>query len=229
MFAQIFRLLSTYSLIKPKRGSNVEGCEILNALLTCKDIDDNRFSNICSTLERIISDDDPSIESIPNFLDKVRDHDERLSRTEEFVQGFVAGYVAFRAQRLTKCDECLSTTITDNHERDDAKFKMINLCNKGRLKYPSEILYNLTETLENVILSIVAGGQLNCDTFFHITQELEKYKLPLIGCENHTVEFTKSIVSFYLITRAHFIAKRYNVINNSTKEKSKKCHKDAKL
>ena len=42
LFAGIFRLLSMYSLIKPPRGSNVSGAEILQALISLKDVSDEK-------------------------------------------------------------------------------------------------------------------------------------------------------------------------------------------
>lgn len=37
-FIQLFRLLSLYSLVKPPKGSNVAGADMLQSLLNVKDI-----------------------------------------------------------------------------------------------------------------------------------------------------------------------------------------------
>lgn len=37
-FIQIFRLLSLYSLVKPPKGSNVSGADMLQSLLNVKDL-----------------------------------------------------------------------------------------------------------------------------------------------------------------------------------------------
>ncbi|KAK3914473.1 Transposable element P transposase [Frankliniella fusca] len=46
VFAQLFRLLSIYALVKPVRGSNITGGEMINTLLNLKDL------NSCSKQER---------------------------------------------------------------------------------------------------------------------------------------------------------------------------------
>lgn len=38
MFAQLFRLLSVYSLVKPMRGSNITGGEMVTTLLKLDDL-----------------------------------------------------------------------------------------------------------------------------------------------------------------------------------------------
>lgn len=38
MFAQLFRLLSFYSLVKPMKGSNITGGEMLTTLLNLEDL-----------------------------------------------------------------------------------------------------------------------------------------------------------------------------------------------
>ena len=96
---------------------------------------------------------------------------------------------------------------------------MIDACDRGHLQYPSEELYVLTDTLENIILHILAGDSLNCDTFCHIVENIENCKISLVGCSEHCREFLKSVVIFYLI---YFVAKRYNAINNAYKKKSKR-------
>ena len=230
MFAQIFRLLSVYSLIKPRKGSNVEGVDILNTILTFKDLDQNkRRENLCLLLDKVISDDDLAVETIPTFLEKVKDHDQRFCKTPEFVQGFVAGYVAFRAKKLTKCDNCIQNVQNRSKVAAEMQYKMIDACNRGRLQYPSEELYVLTDILEDIILHISAGSTLNCDTFYHIVESIEEYKIPLVGRSDHCRDFTKSVITFYLITRSHFIAKPYNAINDACRKKTKKCRKNSKL
>ena len=206
MFAQVFRLLSVYSLIKPRRGSNVEGVEILNTILNFKDVkEDKRHETLCLLLDKIRSDNDPAIEHIPTFLERVKEHDQRFCRTPEFVQALH------------------SNVQNENRPADDVRYEMIDACNRGRLKYPSNDLYLLVDTLENIILHILAGGTLNCDTFYHIVESIKGYKIPLDGCSEHRQEFPKSVVSFYLITRSHFVAKRYNTIHDHSSKKSKKC------
>jgi len=41
LFIQMFRLLTIYSLVKPPRGSNISGGEMLKTLLNIEDISDS--------------------------------------------------------------------------------------------------------------------------------------------------------------------------------------------
>lgn len=53
--------------------------------------------------------------------------------------------------------------------------------------------------------------------------------LPLIGCTEHNHFLTKHVCHFYLITRSHFISKRYNEINDAQRKKTRRNRKNAKL
>lgn len=61
LFVQVYRLLSFYSLVKPPKGSNVQGAEIFETLLQSKDVacesDDNK-SILASTLQKMIEKED---------------------------------------------------------------------------------------------------------------------------------------------------------------------------
>ena len=58
-------------------------------MLNFKDLrEDKGREKICVILDKIISDDDPAVEHIPTFLQRVQDHNQRLCGTPEFVQGF---------------------------------------------------------------------------------------------------------------------------------------------
>ncbi|XP_046407616.1 uncharacterized protein LOC124172243 [Ischnura elegans] len=64
-FVQVFRLMGTYSLVKPPKGCNVSGPDVLEALLRLTDITprDDRWSLYQSTLDRII-DNGVSVEDV---------------------------------------------------------------------------------------------------------------------------------------------------------------------
>ena len=141
IFAQVFRLLSTYSLIKPRRGSTVEVVDILIRMLNFKDLhEDKGRQKLCVIIDKIISNDDHAVEHIITFLQRVQDHNQRLCGTPEFVQGFVAGFVAFRGKSLTKCSNCIENVQSPKKSGDDERFKMIDSYNRGRLQYPSDDL-----------------------------------------------------------------------------------------
>ena len=59
---------------------------------------------------------------------------------------------------------------------------MIDSYNRGRLQYPSDDLYTLTDNIENLILHTLAGGALSRGTFDHILDSLHNCELPKVGC-----------------------------------------------
>ena len=58
VFAQLFRLLSLYSLVKPTKGSNITGGEMLQTLLDLKDFKskkpEERHEALTKKLDEII-------------------------------------------------------------------------------------------------------------------------------------------------------------------------------
>lgn len=186
--------------------------------------------SLCHILERVISTDDPLIENIPYVLERFQNVNEQQSMTKDFVTGFIAGYISFKAKNMTKCFSCIqSLQNPDKTGGEGGRYKLINALNRGGLHYPSNELYSLINSIEEQILSIVECDQLNSDTFFDILDALRSIEISKVGCDDHKHEFTISIMSFYLIMRSHFIAKRYNSYNDMNKKNSKKFRKSAKL
>ena len=92
--------MSVYSLIKPRKGSNIEGVDILNTMLNFNNLQkEKQQKTLCKILDRVILKDNPAIDEFPNFLESVNEHDERLCFSPDFVQYNMADYVSFRAKK----------------------------------------------------------------------------------------------------------------------------------
>ena len=95
-FLQLYRLLSTYSLVKPSKGSSVAGSEMLNALLDISDVTDDvdsRSSEFRQLLDEIL---DKGVELrtgdiISEALENFKDHEYDLITSSNFIIGYVAG------------------------------------------------------------------------------------------------------------------------------------------
>ena len=61
-----------------------------------------------------------------------------------------------------------------------------------------------------------------------IINSLNEKDVPIVGCEEHKLSFTKIIYNLLLITRSYFILKCVNA-DNANREKSKKLKKNAKF
>ncbi|KAK3918957.1 Transposable element P transposase, partial [Frankliniella fusca] len=77
LFINVYRLLMTYSLVKPPRGSNVSGGEMLEALLQMKDLEGEKYEENRKQLEAKIDkylDQDVKVEELAEM-----DHQDALA------------------------------------------------------------------------------------------------------------------------------------------------------
>ncbi|XP_067215656.1 uncharacterized protein [Linepithema humile] len=241
LFIQIYRLISTYSLVKPPKGCNVSTGEIMNVLLNIKDIEDTKereeqwISQIDTILDR--GRNNEILAYAPSILN---DHDLHICTTSDYILTYIAGYVARKGNRFSKniinnknviCEECLKTLILQPNDVIPERHKLIQIKTKGYLKNPSIALFNLLSILEKGIIEATKCGEINVNTLFEIMELIdeEKNSLALIGCEKHKYEFTKNIIRFYLITRMFFLVKQANKNDNAEREKTKEKRKSSKL
>lgn len=240
LFMQTYKLVSTYSLIKPPKGCNVEGNEILEALLKLKDVENRnerkeRWESIVDT----ILDKGSAPDILGEASRVIKDHDYTMSETSEYALSYIAGYVSRKSARFVKyitnnttaeCNDCLQSLTLLPHDVIPERHKLIELKSRGSLKHPSVKLFDLIQILEIATIGVVKEGEVHVDTIFEITQRLEEISpLPFVGCEQHAFLLTRRIVIFYLTMRMFFIYKQYNKNNNETREKTKESRKSAKL
>lgn len=222
LFIQMFRLISTYSLIKPPKNSNVTGGEMIETLINIQDLSNVNVTKdtLEGELDSII--DKGQFEELPDVIALMHDHDYRSTSTSSQVLSYLAGYIARKANRFTKCKKCLSSLRNDclSSSRD----KLIDMRSKGNLIHSSNNLFSLISTLEKSTLEALKNEELNMNTLLTITEMIEQGdSIQLVGCVDHKEEFSKAIVRFFLIMRMCFIVKRANYKDTMTsKEKTKK-------
>lgn len=240
LFIQMYRLVSTYSLIKPPKGSNVEGAEMVQVLLNIKDIknEEQRRTEWEAQLDAIL-EKGRNCSVLSDAAQILQDHDYFKCTTSEYVVAYISGFVVRKSQRFIKfkqgnetitCQKCLSTLQFEKNSEHPEFFKLIDLKSKGYLFYPSVKLFEFISVLERATLEVVDDTTINSNTLFDITRALEKLTpLPVVGCENHQNHLTHNILRFYLTTRMFFIAKQSNKNDSIAKQKTQANRKLAKL
>lgn len=102
LFIQMYKLVSTCSLIKPLKGSNVQGNDIINVLINIKDINNNNEklqqwnAQIYTLLDKGLHSD-----KITEAALLLKEHDYFKCSTSEYVLAYVSCFVARKSNRFT--------------------------------------------------------------------------------------------------------------------------------
>lgn len=117
-FIQMYKLVSTCSLIKPPKGCNISGGELMNVLLSIKDIKDpaERQQQWLDQIDTIL-DRGKNVDILAEAASELDGHDYFLCTTSDYVLSYIAGYIARKGSRFAKfgdkqptvCEDCLKT------------------------------------------------------------------------------------------------------------------------
>jgi len=116
----MYKLISTYSLIKFPKGCNVStGDLIMNVLLNIKNIKDMKEREEQWTGQIDILDRGRNTEILANALSILNDHDSHICTTSDYILTYIAGYVARKENRFFRninnkniiCEECLNALV----------------------------------------------------------------------------------------------------------------------
>lgn len=158
LFIQMYKLVSTYSLVKPPKGCNISGGELMNVLLNIKDIKDpaERQQQWLDQIDTIL-DRGKNVDILAEAASELDMHDYFLCTTSDYVLSYVAEYVARKGPRFTKfgdskqltvCEDCLKTLILGPNDSIPEEHRLILLKTKMSLKHPSVALVDLLSILE---------------------------------------------------------------------------------
>lgn len=257
LFLQAARIFMTRKLLKVARGSNVTGSELLTELgerneelveeketksLWLEKIDEifqdeiaeeNDTQEQNKSAEEKEKEKEKELDEEEHSLDQFSwdmEHDYDVAKTSPYVIAYIAGYVARKAQKFSKCANCLNSLKVANS--NDKNHEFIKLMSEGHLIYPSGSLENFIKKLEDCVLYVVGatGLGLRYDTCHKIIDTIirKKDEVPKVGCAQHFNILTKKILLFYVLMRCCFLANSYNSIYCEKKEKSKNLKKLAK-
>ena len=114
---QMYRLISTYSLVQSPKGSKVRSSEIFDVLLSIKDIKDaeEKKEQWNAQLNTIL--DRGCADVFAEAASFEKEHDDLYSKPSEYATAYMAGYVARKTlMRFEKyvngqstCEECVKT------------------------------------------------------------------------------------------------------------------------
>lgn len=240
LFVQMYRLVSTYSLVKPPKGSNISGGDILTVLLNIKDITDSadRKTQWDAQIDTIL-DRGVHSEVLSQAASIIDEHDYFKCTTSEYIVAYMSGYVARKTTRFASflsnkkrviCKDCIETLQLPSSESIPDSYKLITLKSKGYLINPSVNLLALISVLEKATVETLSANEVTVETLFDITKAVENLApLPLVGCDRHDRTITHSIIRFYLTNRMHFISKQENKNNDVQIQQTREKRKAAKL
>lgn len=222
--------MSTYSLLKPPKGSNVTGEETFSffshAMQENKIIgrEDVKFS--AEDIWRIAMD-----HGAAEFDDAYAfDHDwllEVVEETEHLKLEYFCGYLIKKINRVTSCENCIRSlkgSECGNLLSQRNKFNVLHI--------PSHYLVALISYLEKIIHSEIGGEihNLQPDTFFKICRKIDCNFIDseFIGCAEHQEILVLKITHFYLVTRLYLIIREAKK-GLKNREKTKELKKHSKL
>lgn len=144
VFLLIFRMLCTYSLVKPPTRCNVTEADLLDALMSADDPDihekptgRSQWSDIKDVIinktEAYSSDFSPDYE-VENAIQL-----EDLTDTNDGILRYLAGYVAKKATKFNKCSECHSVILSSSDPNPLGLIECRNYFNV--LHSPSDALF----------------------------------------------------------------------------------------
>lgn len=158
--------------------------------------------------------------------DVILDHDYDITQTSNYVIAYIAGFMARKVSRFTKCSDCTKMlTSTNPTDRD----RMIEEMSDGNLIFPSETLFMLIRQLENHVLTVVGTKNFTSNTMFPILQKISTINdLPVLGCDEHRKQFMIKIINNFIVMRGHFLTDFFNRNINNRQIMTKRMRKYAK-
>ena len=214
--AQIFRLLSLYSLIKPPKGSNVSGGSMLEALIIALHCNKDQAMSI---KEKFDLELDKALQNDINFGTTVsfRDNEEAFA--------YVCGSIA-RRHKLEECANCVETIVGDGIEEFNT---FIILRSRGHLTFPSNQLITLLQEVESLIAKTL-HQEIKRNTLLEVIQIIGEHGLTsFVGCDEHKIEITKKIVFSFIMLRLTFSCQREARKRAADSSKPKKLAKLSRL
>ena len=165
LFIQMYRLISTYSLVQPPKGSNVTSSEIFDVLLSIKNIEDaeERKEQWNAQLDTTLDRDCTDVFAEAASFEK--EHDYPYSEPSTYATAYMAGYVARKAsirfakyvkdKRQSTCEDCINSLLLPKIEIIPESHKFIEIRSKGYLIHPSRKLTYLINIFEKAIMSVL--------------------------------------------------------------------------
>ena len=156
--------MSCYSLIKPPRGSNVSGGDILKTLIDIKptnEEDIQKKADLEIKLDNLLDNGEFEVLS-----DHLYFENENQSNIDKSALTYFVGYVARNAKKHStakNCTTCFNSIVSSNNQNipntDEERF--IHLRSEGHLFIPTDNLMELIYNLETTIIHVLKNYKMN--------------------------------------------------------------------
>lgn len=142
LFIQVYRLLNTYSLVKPIRGSNVTGNDIMTSILSLKDLIGTEYREKQEQLKKSIDD---VIDNGTPLMTCDFDENHIKSTVDQYALTVFAGYISRKVRKMNpakNCTECC-TSLCTNDQNVLERETFLQLKSHGGLLRPSAEVYDI--------------------------------------------------------------------------------------
>ncbi|KAF0701702.1 Uncharacterized protein FWK35_00037271, partial [Aphis craccivora] len=197
-----------------------------------------------SDLKEIVKDPDNLLERIKKInvlkekIDKILEdghydcddiflvHDYADSTSFECIVYYLAGYIARRLIKHSKCEVCISNLKDyDNIFRREGV--LVNLKSRGFLTNPDQNLFNILKLLESCFVKHASSQNVFEDTFEEFFK-INNLKL-IFPCPDHKSRVMSDLFTYYITMRMRqytYIINQENKKNNRSKKKLSKLTND---
>lgn len=171
LFIQVYRLVSTYSLVQQPKGYKISTHEIFNVLLQIYDMDEKneRIEQWETQLDTLLDNgwNSTVFTEVVRVLNK---HYYCESEDSKYANAYISGYVTRKiSNRFAKfvidkkpfiCHDCTADAVLLQNDTIPKKQKLISIRSEGILKSPSLKLLNLIRILEVTVMGVVGRGNI---------------------------------------------------------------------
>lgn len=231
-FLQMYRMLSTYSLLKPPKYGNCIADKEYTSDIKYQDfknifeIDENFSQKHIHTLQEKLQE---SIENNPD-CDVLTFLDERpLQSNDNIVLDcivfYVTGFVIKMVLQHITCDNCKQFMLVSEGDLPavDPESQLLLIKKRGILIHPNRNIYHLVKEVEESIKNSIDKE----DIYEEAMNDLFRKEIDIVyPCENHKYYVLSTIIYKYILLRMRFHCKQKNI--NCPKESREK-RKLAKL
>ncbi|KAL3248128.1 hypothetical protein MRX96_056667 [Rhipicephalus microplus] len=148
-----------------------------------------------------------------------------VEKSDERLIYYVAGYVARKCVLQLKCTLCRDNLLVESVKAaaESLPSSYTEHCDWGGLLYPSGELHNFITCLENIFTECFSLSELHANSVCDVLSQVKANFLPRnsVGCVEHGKEVSEKIVSFYILTRLHFLVKGINSSNATKRQRAK--------
>lgn len=222
-FLVTVNLLSFYNLAKPPKSGN-SSPNVVSALLPAGSLGTDKQRTLLHAFDDLM--DTGRLDDAERVLKSSIVADAGYEYTEKYSNSlliyYTAGYVARKTIKRNKCPQCAeSLCVSQQQGSADANSALTATFDHGGLLYPSSVLSQAVNILEDSFTVFFSARTLHARSMMDFTSFLSTVSMPKPGCDVHTKEVTLGIVKFYVLLRFRFFVKSLNKESDIQRERQK--------